>query len=224
MERSKRKKGRDNRTTDSRRRLLLAGMAQFAEKGYSGASVRDIVGMVELSVPAISMHFGGKEGLATAIVEELKKTIVIPVASNEDEIGSDLAWRVAVKRFVQQVVGIFDAKEEPNCYFAALYRHESANLHAKKVTLHEEIVKPLFHRLEKLMALGVAGRSPIEVRLWTLELWNNVIVYALKHPEVVAEEVPEGIDPLLFRETTIDFMVDKCIRDLRFTVVNSSVE
>lgn len=217
MRRQKSEGIRKSQSKESRRRLLLAGMIQFAKMGYSGASVRDIVGYAGMSVPAISAYFGSKEGLATAIVDEFKRTIVIPMASQADEIGSDLMWRVAVKRFVQQVIAIFNAKDEPNCYFAALYRHESANLHAKKVTLHDEIISPIFHQLEKLMALGVADRSPIVVRLWTLALWNNVIAYALKHPEVIAKDVPEGIDSQLFLETTIDFMVDKCIRDLSFT-------
>lgn len=201
---------------ESRRKVLLTSMAVFAEKGYEGASVRDIVERIGCSVNAISNHFGSKEKLAAAIVMELKGTIVAPVANTAEDILSDYAWRVCVKRFVRQVVGLFAAQEEPNCYFPALYRHESANLHAKKVTLHEEIMKPIFRQLEGLVALGVATREPMEVRLWTLFLWNNIIAYALKHPEVIAADVPAGIDPQLFRETTIDFMVDNCIRTLHF--------
>lgn len=201
---------------ESQRKVLLAGMACFADKGYVGASVRDIVGRIGRSVNAISLSFGSKEELADAVVAELKRTIVAPIAHSADQISSDLAWRVAVKRFVAQVVDLFNAKEEPNCYFAALYRHESANLHAKTVTLHEEVIKPIFRQLEGLIALGVANRDPMTVRLWTLALWNNVIVYALKHPDVLADDVPEGVDPQLFRETTIDFMVEKCLAELHF--------
>lgn len=207
---------RRRKSAESRQRVLLAGISTFADKGFAGSSIRDIVGKIGCSVNAVSVHFGSKEALATAIVEELKKTIVSPVANTVDEIGSDYAWRVAVKHFVAQVVGLFNAKEAPNCYFAALYRHESANLHGKTVTLHNEIIKPLFHQLEALIALGVADRDPTIVRLWSLALWNNVIAYALKHPDVLAEDVPPGVDPQLFRATTIDFMVEKCIRELRY--------
>lgn len=201
---------------ESQRKVLLAGMACFAEKGYIGASVRDIVGRIGRSVNAISLSFGSKEELANAVIAELKRTIVAPIAHTADQISSDFAWRVAVKRFIAQVVALFNAKEEPNCYFAALYRHESANLHAKKVTLHEEVIKPIFNQFERLIALGVADQDPMTVRLWTLALWNNVIIYALKHPDVLAEDVPEGVDPHLFRETTIDFMVDKYLKELHF--------
>lgn len=207
----------------SRRKLLLAGMAVFADKGYDGASVRQIVGKNNQSVNTISLYFGSKEELAVAIVEELKKTIVIPVTHSAGEICSDLAWRVAVKRLVQQVVALFTTTEEPNCYFAPLYRHESANLHAKKVTLHEAVMMPIFREFEKIIGMGVADRDPMVLRLATLSLWNNVIAYALKHPDVIAADVPTGIDPQLFRETTIDYMVEKALAGLHFTPETANV-
>ena len=206
-----------NRAAESRRKLMLAGMAKFAEKGYSGASVRDIVGCLGCSVQAISLHFGSKEGLAMAIVEELKKTFVLPATSDPSSITTDRAWRVAVKRFVSDLIELMGAKGEPNCYFAALYRHESANLHAKTKTLHEEIMMPIFRQFEQLVALGVPGRDPSLVRLATLSLWNNVLAYALKHPDVLAADVPEGIDMRLFREMTIDYMVEVGLSKLKFT-------
>ena len=206
-----------NRAAESRRKLMLAGMARFAEKGYSGASVRDIVGGLGCSVQAISLHFGSKEGLSVAIVEELRKTFVLPTVSDPASITTDRAWRVAVKRFVSDLIELMGAKDEPNCYFAALYRHESANLHAKKKTLHEEIMVPIFRQFGQLIALGVPGRDPSMVRLATLSLWNNVLAYALKHPEVLAADVPEGVDSRLFREMTIDYMVEVGLAKLKFT-------
>ena len=217
MSKTKQERGGVSRTGSSRRKLLLAGMAQFAEKGYSGASVRDIVGSIGFSVPSISLHFGGKEALSVAIVRELTQTIVPPSSSDLGSITTDLAWRVAVKKYVSDLIALFAAKDEPNCYFAALYRHESANLHAKKVTLHEEIMVPIFRQFEQLVALGVAGRDPALVRLATLSLWNNVLAYVLKHPETLAADVPEGVDPQLFREMTIDYMVEVGLSKLKFT-------
>lgn len=64
---------------------------------------------------------------------------------------------------------------------------------------------------------GVPDRDRLTTRLWTLALWNNVVIYALKHPDVLKDDVPEGMDADLFRATTIDFMVEKCIRELKFT-------
>ena len=198
------------------RKVLLAGMAVFAEKGYRGATVRDIVERIGCSVSAVSTHYGSKEGLARAVVEDLDRTLVRPVANKPEEIRSDYAWRVAVKRFMTQVVDLFTAQEGPNRYFASLYRHESANPGGKAVTLHARIVRPLFHALEGLVGLGVADRDPVAVRLATLALWNMMVAYALKHPNVLAEDVPAGIDLGLFRDMTIDYMVEKGLSGLRF--------
>lgn len=204
------------KSVETRRRLLLAGMAVFADCGFNGASVRDIVGKSGHTVNAISFFYGGKEGLADAIVKELKQTIVPNLPEATEEITSDLVWRATVKRFVSEMIALFGAKDEPNCYFAALYRHESARLHAKKVTLHEEIMVPLFKRFEKLIALGVEYRDPIKVRLAALSLWNNMIAYALKHQDVLLADVPAGIDPAVFREMTIDYMVEVGLAKLKF--------
>lgn len=164
---------RTARSVETRRRLLLAGMAVFADGGFHGSSVRDIVTRSGHTVNA-------------------------------------------VKRFVGEVIAMFGAKEEPDCYFAALYRHESARLHAKKLTLHEEIMVPLFTRFEKLIALGVEDRDPVQIRLATLSLWNNMIAYALKHRDVLRADVPEGVDPEIFRERTIDYMIEVGLTKLKF--------
>ena len=76
---------------------------------------------------------------------------------------------------------------------------------------------PIFRQFEQLIALGVPGRDPSRVRLATLSLWNNVLAYALKHPEVLAADVPEGVDLRLFREMTIDYMVEVGLSKLNFT-------
>lgn len=201
---------------ESHRRILLAGMAVFAEKGYRGATVRDIVKRGGYSVNAVNLHFGSKEKLAIAVVEALKETIVLPVANTAEEIQSDYAWRVAVKRFVKQLVDLFTAQDAPNCHFAALYRRESANLHDKKVTLHAEIVQPLFHQLEGLVSLGVADRDPLTIRLTSLALWDVLLAYALKHPDVLAGDIPAGVEPGLFRDATVDFIVEKVLAGLHF--------
>ena len=200
-----------------RQKLLMAGFASFAEKGYRGATVRDIVGRINFSVNAISIYFGSKQGLANAAIETLKKSVTLPLAHADETIQSDYTWRVAVKSFVWQVLALFAAKDEPNCYLAPLYRHESAHLHDKKISLQNEIIRPIFERLEGLIAMGVPDRDPVLVRLWTLALWNNVVGYALKHPIVLAEDVPAGMDLAIFRQMAVDFMIDKCTRDLTFS-------
>jgi AcrR family transcriptional regulator len=57
----------DNQT---RRRLLCAAVDVFDRKGYAAASVREIVERAGVAKPALYYHFGSKEGVLTAVLEE----------------------------------------------------------------------------------------------------------------------------------------------------------
>lgn len=50
-------------------RLLQAGTALFAEKGYAGTSVREIVAQAGVTKPVLYYYFQNKEGLFRAILE-----------------------------------------------------------------------------------------------------------------------------------------------------------
>lgn len=62
------------RTHDGKRTrqgILDAAQALFAEKGYSGANVNEIVARAGTTKPMIYYHFGSKEGLFAAVLEEV---------------------------------------------------------------------------------------------------------------------------------------------------------
>lgn len=53
----------------TRKRLLEAAGAVFAEKGFRRATVRDIVGRAGANLNAVNYHFGDKTGLYLAVME-----------------------------------------------------------------------------------------------------------------------------------------------------------
>lgn len=54
----------------TRRRLIEAGLAQFARHGFDGASVRAIADEAQANQAAIKYHFGNKEGLYAEVLVE----------------------------------------------------------------------------------------------------------------------------------------------------------
>lgn len=54
---------------DTKERLLKAAEHVFAEKGYSGATVKEIADRAGVNISLISYHFNGKEGILKASVE-----------------------------------------------------------------------------------------------------------------------------------------------------------
>ena len=55
----------------TRANILAAGRSVFAEKGFSGAKVSEIVTLAQTTKPMIYYHFGSKEGLFAAVLEDV---------------------------------------------------------------------------------------------------------------------------------------------------------
>lgn len=60
----------------NKRRLLKVATVLFAKKGYAEVSTREICEKANINLGGISYHFGGKEGLCLAVVEEFMKKLV----------------------------------------------------------------------------------------------------------------------------------------------------
>ncbi len=66
---------KQQRSIDTRLNILEAALAEFAEKGYSGASTRNIAERAGLQHPLITYHFRTKETLWRAVAEHFHKQI-----------------------------------------------------------------------------------------------------------------------------------------------------
>ena len=82
----------------SKREILFAAMNEFAEKGLKGARVDDIAAKTRTTKPMIYYHFGSKERLYGAVMEEAY------VRVREKEQGlhlDDLSPEQAMQRLVE---------------------------------------------------------------------------------------------------------------------------
>ncbi len=76
----------DERTTDTRERILIEASRLLALNGYHGTTTRDIAASVGISQPSLFFHFPTKR----AIVEELYKHDLVPaVAGFENLLAGD---------------------------------------------------------------------------------------------------------------------------------------
>jgi AcrR family transcriptional regulator len=74
---------------NSRERLLETAIGMFAEKGYAGTSVREIVGRAGVSKPVLYYYFKSKEGLFLDILdmaENLQKQLLSEVLKTEGNV------------------------------------------------------------------------------------------------------------------------------------------
>ena len=60
----------------TRGKIIKAAVRIFADEGYDGASIRHIVARADVNQAAINYHFGGKEGLYRAVLQEALKALL----------------------------------------------------------------------------------------------------------------------------------------------------
>ena len=79
---------------ERRAQLMVIGRATFADKGLDGTSMEELAGLAGISKPVLYEHFGGKEGLYTAVVdseiavlhESLTRALTTPRATYREVI------------------------------------------------------------------------------------------------------------------------------------------
>jgi len=59
-----------NEATETRHRLIDVARRLFAERGFDATSVRDITGEAKANLGAITYHFGSKQALYDAVLEQ----------------------------------------------------------------------------------------------------------------------------------------------------------
>jgi TetR/AcrR family transcriptional regulator len=91
----------DERT---RGRLLRAAVCVFDRKGYAAASVREIVEMAGVTKPALYYHFGSKERLLAAVLEEASRAFA---AASERALARSGTSRERLSALCADLHGLF---------------------------------------------------------------------------------------------------------------------
>lgn len=90
--------------SESRARLLEAARALFARDGYDGASVRAITRRARTNLGAVTYHFGSKQALYYAVIEQFAVPIADRLAAISASPGPALERLEAVVReFLRQI-------------------------------------------------------------------------------------------------------------------------
>lgn len=85
-------------------RLLEATERLIAEKGFDAVSVRDITGLAKANVAAVNYHFGSREGLLGALLEQRMKPIFVERAERLEALGDAASIRQLLVAWVQPLL------------------------------------------------------------------------------------------------------------------------
>jgi AcrR family transcriptional regulator len=84
-----------NKGSAARQRLIDVATEIFSERGYDGASVREICAKADANIAAIKYYFGGKEALYREIIETPRQRLLATVPLFTDPVLTALeAFRI----------------------------------------------------------------------------------------------------------------------------------
>jgi AcrR family transcriptional regulator len=63
-------------TTDTKEQIIIVAERLFAERGFAGTTLRNVISEAEVNLAAVHYHFGSKEDLFRAVVARFARPIV----------------------------------------------------------------------------------------------------------------------------------------------------
>lgn len=118
--------------------ILRAARRTFAKRGYDATSVREIARELEVDAALIAHHFGTKETLWNAVVEQISE-LVAPLLA---EVGalktSSLSYRARVERALALGIDLTFAEPDIGMFFSTATTEQGERLNL----LLERLVRP----------------------------------------------------------------------------------
>jgi TetR/AcrR family transcriptional regulator len=151
-----RQRAEQTRAVDTRRAILEAALAEFAEKGFAAASIRAIANRTRLKHPLITYHFRSKDVLWRATAEFAFGQI----REAWDRLDESAAELSPLDRLRAEYASVFKYTVAfPE--FHRFMRQECSTKNPRLKWAAKNVIMPLLDRLvPQIAALQAAGRLP----------------------------------------------------------------
>jgi AcrR family transcriptional regulator len=188
-------------TTNARSRLVMAALHIFAEKGFEGASTREICELAEANISAIRYYFGDKAGLYRAAFTEPMGDV--PCHSNIETYAS-LPLPEGLALFFREFLDPLKRGEELRLVMKLHFREMIEPTGAWQQEIDAEI-KPQHEAMVSLLKqhLGLK-RVDIDMHRLAFAIIGMAVHYYVGHDVVAAISpqllnTPKAIDILAYR-------------------------
>ena len=190
---------------DARERLIDAAGRAFAERGFEGASVRDICGHAGANVAAVNYHFGDKLSLYVACLERAQCSESSQTLQAADPT---LPPEARLHAFVRGMLAAQGDPDRPPWHNALMLR-EMAHPTAAAAEVLRRYIRPLAEALREILERIVPGGSATPHAGWPVgfSVVSQVLFYAVHRPVVrILMGEPE------YGALDIDFLADHITR------------
>lgn len=183
------------RGEETRARIVEAAVVVFGERGYDGASTRDIATAAGVNAPAIQYYFDGKEGVYLACVEHLitllwrkmSETVEAAEQALADENTADAALIEVSLGILGAVVSTIQDSPQTSAWRAFLDRHQAGLCPASAITAFDERFKARIARVIRLLIARLAGFALEDERtvIHSMALFTQGLAFRVQKPKLL---------------------------------------
>jgi AcrR family transcriptional regulator len=179
------------KSTDAKRRILLAAKKLFATQGFDGTTVRQICDEAGANVALVSYYFGGKENVFFALFEEFIPVNQLP--QYEEQLKEPVE---GVSLIIREVIRF--RMEDPE--MAKILRQEII-LQSPRMTRIQPYVFPVWIKLRELLKKGW------ERGIFQFRSLDNAMLFVMG--AIIYPRYSTFLDPLLSeRSPSFEELVD----------------
>jgi AcrR family transcriptional regulator len=164
----------------TRDKLLEAAGRAFAERGYAGATVRDICKEAGANVAAVNYYFKDKLALYTEVLNQMKRAAYV------DQMRAALNQKASPEEILRAVIKArlrgLHGQKRPDWHFRIAAR-EFAQPTPAMAQVIDKVMRPIHDRVREVVG-KIIGRSPDheQTRLCTYSIMGQMLLYVLASP------------------------------------------
>jgi AcrR family transcriptional regulator len=184
-------------------RILSAALAAFAERGFDGATTREIAAAAGVPQGLVTYHYASKQALWEAAVEWLFGQVALDFASSAEalrDLDPVTRLRAGMKRFVR-----FAARHPELQRFMT---HEGSHDGPRLRWLVQRHVRPLFEQSVAVIREALPGVDAVHFHYALLGAMSHVFAVAPELALVTGRDAfaPETVEA--HANSVVDWMID----------------
>lgn len=201
--------------SDGTKARILAGAERlFAERGYDGATVRQIALLAKVPIALINYHFGNKDGLYRAVFELRTPTMVDQRQAGmelaEMEADPDKRLELLVKSLIAPMLKL--KSTEKHSWFGRIMAREVADPKNAERKIIEEMLDPIARQFIAMLAECMPHKSEAEIQ-WAYHAMIGAMVFYMADYGRIARLSGNKCDPEDHRSATkhlVSFLISGC--------------
>lgn len=175
--------GRAGAECRTRREILDAAGEIFAERGYRGATVRDICERAGANIAAVAYHFGGKEGLYREVLRHGRACAEMQHPLEMEGLSPEEQLRVMCRTFMRRIL----LGDHPS-WQGKLMAREMVEPTPALDEVVRTMVRPQYERMCGIVAALLGEGAPAEqVKAGALSVLGQMLLY--RHGRHVLERL-----------------------------------